>query len=154
MLSLQSPNTDVHSWRRNGALCAAVALIALGALGGCSQRETPAEAAARTASIERGKDVSNRYCSICHEVTPAQPAAIKKAGPGFAEIANRPGRNRANLLQFMSGWHELGKLDMAGVPMPTILLTDAQRNDVISHILSFQLNPSTGNQPAIGMRPF
>lgn len=133
---------------------AAAALVALVALAGCAPRESASDAAARTASAQRGKETSDRYCAICHAVTPGQATGIKTAGPGFAEVANRPGRNRANLTRFMSEWHELGKIDMPGVPMPTILLTAEQRADVISYILSMQLNQTTGNQPPVGLRPF
>lgn len=133
----------------SSTLLGAAAAVAL-TVAACAPRQPAADAA----SAQRGKEVADRYCAVCHAVTPAQAPAIKSAGPGFAEIANRPGRNRANLTRFMSEWHELGKIDMPGVPMPTILLTAEQRADVISYILTMQLNQSTGNQPPIGLRPF
>jgi mono/diheme cytochrome c family protein len=121
-------------------------------LAGCA-RDTAADAA-RVQSAQRGKEIAQRMCAICHAVTPGQATGIPNAGPGFAEIANKPGRNRDNLTRFMGEWHELGKIDMAGIPMSTILLTPEQRADVVTYILGYQLDPATGARPPIGLRPF
>ena len=130
-----------------------VALLGLAALSGCA-RESASEATARAEAAQRGKDITQARCSICHEVMPGQPTGIKNAGPGFALIANKAGRDREYLTRFMGEWHDLGKIDMAGIPMPTILLSDAQRADVITYILTYRLDLGTGAPTPAGVRPF
>ena len=100
--------------------------------------------------------------SCIFEVGPVRPTVpvpssvgeSHNAGPGFALIANKAGRDREDLSRFMGEWHELGKIDMAGIPMPTILLSDAQRADVITYILTYRLDLGTGAPTPAGVRPF
>ena len=130
-----------------------LAFLALIGLANCVE-DNANPASTGPTSAERGRLVAERVCQYCHEVVPGQPSAIEQAGPSFAEIANLPGRNRANLRRSMTAWHELEKIDMPGIPMSTIMLPSDQREDVISYILMFQRDPARGNLPPTGLKPF
>jgi mono/diheme cytochrome c family protein len=102
----------------------------------------------------RGKDVAERHCVACHQVTPDQPSAIEAAAPSFMEIANLDGRSREYLRQFATRTHIVETLGQPGVPMPTIILTPEEREDVVAYILIFSKDPSRQSLPPTKLEPF
>jgi mono/diheme cytochrome c family protein len=123
-------------------------LLALGAttLFACATKLDPPAA--------RGRDVAERHCSACHQVLPDEPSGIEAAAPSFMEIANLPGRSRDYLRQFATRTHIVETLGQPGVPMPTIILTPEEREDVIAYILVFSKDPSRQNLPPTKLEPF
>lgn len=101
-----------------------------------------------------GREVAERNCSACHQVVPDEPSAIEAAAPSFMEIANLPGRSRDYLRQFATRTHIVETLGKPGVPMPTILLTPEEREDVVAYILVFSKDPSRQNLPPTKLEPF
>ena len=102
----------------------------------------------------RGKDVAERHCSACHQVTPDVPSSIEAAAPSFMEIANLDGRSREYLRQFATRTHIVETLGQPGVPMPTIILSPEEREDVIAYILTFSKDPSRQSLPPTKLEPF
>lgn len=101
-----------------------------------------------------GREVAERSCSACHQVLPDQPSGIEAAAPSFMEIANLPGRSREYLRQFATRTHIVETLGQPGVPMPTIILTPEEREDVIAYILVFSKDPSRQSLPPTKLEPF
>jgi mono/diheme cytochrome c family protein len=101
-----------------------------------------------------GREVAERSCSACHQVVPDQPSGIEAAAPSFMEIANLPGRSRDYLRQFATRTHIVETLGQPGVPMPTIILTPEEREDVVAYILTFSKDPSRQNLPPTKLEPF
>lgn len=97
-------------------------------------------ACASTPPAARGQQVAVRMCNNCHTVAPDRPATSEEAGPSFMAMAARPGNDRAGLGRFLSELHGLDKLDLPDIPMPTDMLTPAERDDVIAYILSLRSN--------------
>jgi mono/diheme cytochrome c family protein len=102
----------------------------------------------------RGKDVAERHCSACHQVTPDTPSGIEAAAPSFMEIANLDGRSRDYLRQFATRTHIVETLGQPGVPMPTIILSPEEREDVVAYILTFSKDPARQNLPPTKLEPF
>jgi mono/diheme cytochrome c family protein len=96
---------------------------------------TPPEAARD--SVARGRAVAQRYCAGCHVVSRDQrPAAGSNAprpswasAPSFMEVAEYPNVDRAYLRGLATEFY---------FPMPAFHLADADREDVISYILSLK----------------
>ena len=75
----------------------------------------------------RGAAVAAQWCSDCHAVRGVE--ADKNRGPTFAQVAARPGRDRAYLAAF---------LDQDHFPMTTYRLLEGEKTDVIALILSLK----------------
>ena len=97
---------------------------------------------------------AERVCGFCHQVTTARPPAVEAAAPSFMEIANLPGRNRAYLRQFAAETHMVETFGERPVPMPTLLLTAEEREEVVGYILSYQKDPRMGIKPPTPVEPF
>lgn len=130
--------------------CAGAAALAAG----CAEPPAPRPAIPGPDLAARGQITAERVCGFCHQVVATRPAAIEAAAPSFMEIANLPGRNRAYLRQFTSERHLVETLGPRPVPMPTATLAPEEREEVIAYILSFQVDPATGDRPATKIEAF
>ena len=90
-----------------------------------------------------GKNIAVTMCVACHVVSRDQ--TIKPVlGPGipsFEEIANRPGSTIESLSSAMkvARWHDPA---MAATLLPMSQLSEAQKRQVASYILSLRTNSS------------
>jgi mono/diheme cytochrome c family protein len=54
------------------------------------------------------------------------------------DMASAPDRNHADLMLLLTEWHTLERFDLPTTPMPTFMLTQEQREDLVSYILTFR----------------
>lgn len=98
---------------RTGMICAALALAAA--------------TAASAGEIAPGRDFAERWCTGCHIVGPGIRGGT--VGPGFEEIAGKPGRTAESLSNWMVAPHP---------PMPNLDVTPEEASDVAAYILSLR----------------
>lgn len=88
--------------------------------------------------IERGRAVTEQWCSVCHAETAAQTGQDMEAS--FEELVARPGRDRARLRALMDEDH---------FPMTNFRLFADEKDDVVAYLVDLrhrQLAPtSAGN---------
>jgi hypothetical protein len=77
-------------------------------------------------------------CAVCHQVTPERPNDMEVAALSFMEIANQPGRERRYFRRFLAEPHWIDTVASEPIIMPALHLSEAEREDVISLILSYQ----------------
>ncbi len=94
-----------------------------------------AENSLATAKLERGRDIANMVCAVCHIIGPGQDAApiLRSPGPDFRVIANRPGTTAGQLAAVLRTRHP-----SAVDAMPPPLLSDEMIDVVTAYILSFR----------------
>jgi mono/diheme cytochrome c family protein len=94
-------------------------------------------------SIRAGFTLAAVRCASCHIASPHQTLEpLFPGAPKFEDIANRPAASRGLLIKFLSSAHGYG-LESLSAPPPTLalrLLTDQEKSDVASYILSLR-NP-------------
>jgi mono/diheme cytochrome c family protein len=88
----------------------------------------------------RGRAIALSVCSACHVVAADQPHAptLRRPGPSFQTIANRPTTTVDTLRRFISTTHTT-----AGEPfrMPNPELTEEMQAQVVSYVLSLRKRP-------------
>ncbi len=88
-------------------------------------------AAAMAAEIgdrDQGRQIANRWCAECHDVTGTMPR-LTDGPPSFLTIANQTETTAAGLRAFLHTPH--GK-------MPDLSLTRAEIDDLIAYLLSLK----------------
>jgi cytochrome c2 len=95
---------------------------------------TTLSAHAQNGDIAAGHSFAREACSSCHVVEAEQQRIPKRIfiGPGFRNIANRPGMTAAALRAFLTTSHP---------KMPNPIVTPEQMADVIAYILSLRSKP-------------
>lgn len=101
-----------------------------------------AEATTDEAAIRAGHNLAISSCVACHVVSPGQTVqpVLGPAIPTFQEIANRPATSAESLQSVMktARWHDPG---MAATLLPMSRLSDKERAQVASYILSLRTQP-------------
>ena len=95
---------------------------------------TTLSAYAQDGDIAAGHSFAREACSACHVVEAEQQRLPKRIfiGPGFRNIANRPGMTATGLRVFLTTSHP---------KMPNPIVTPEQTADVIAYILSLRSKP-------------
>lgn len=89
----------------------------------------PARADDQPGDVVAGRTLYNKTCSRCHSVSAAQRRTRLYRGPGFDEIAANPQTTEISLRAFLQSSHP---------SMPNLVLTAAERDNVIAYILSLR----------------
>ena len=97
---------------------AAVAVCA----GGSTPQQLPGDPAA-------GLEFARKNCSECHDVEREYDEMTAFYGPAFVDIADHPTTNEMSLKVFLRSTH---------AEMPDFILSDSDRDNVISYILSLK----------------
>lgn len=79
--------------------------------------------------VVAGRALVVKECRECHSVSAEQRATRLDVAPGFDEIAAKPQTTAISLRAFLQQSHPT---------MPNLMLTDAERDNVIAFILSLQ----------------
>src|SRR6202521_6081978 len=89
----------------------------------------PALAQSPPGSIERGRALSERLCTNCHNVTARASGPVRADVPSFPIIAGRTGVTAERLA---------GAIIIPHPAMPGVQLTIAEIRDVVAYILSLK----------------
>jgi cytochrome c len=100
------------------ALLPAIALAALGA-----------KAAGVRVEVEGGHQLAQAWCTSCHAVEPGQSVGPYADVPSFAAVAQMPSTTASALNAFLTTPHG---------DMPDVKLTERQRVDIVTYILSLR----------------
>ncbi len=94
-----------------------------------------AEQPATQQKIERGHDIANMVCAVCHVIgaTQDETPILRNPAPDFRVIANQPGTTKEQLTAFLRVKHPTG-LDS----MPPPLLSDEMTDAVTAYILNLR----------------
>ena len=114
--------------------------IVVAAIGALAMRSAASQSAAPTPqhSAARGELIAERLCRYCHQIRPGASSDVEAQAPSFVAIANTPGRDAAFLRRFAEEMHIVRSIGNPNVVMPTAILTNDAREDVILYILSFK----------------
>lgn len=85
-------------------------------------------AAAEIGDRDQGRQIANRWCAECHDITGTMPR-LTDGPPSFLSIANRTETTAAGLRAFLHTPH--GK-------MPDLSLTRAEIDDLIAYLLAMK----------------
>ncbi len=119
------------------AIIAAVGLSLLPPSGQLGAREV---SQAETAQVQRGREIADKICWICHVTGPDQEYSpiLRAPGPDFAAIATRPDTTAASLTAFL---HTAHRTEDKPYTMPDPGLSDEMIDAVVGYIMS--LKPSS-----------
>jgi mono/diheme cytochrome c family protein len=78
---------------------------------------------------EAGQRLAQAQCSTCHAIGPGPSESPAADAPPFADVARMPSTTRMALQSFLRTPH---------APMPDIVLTARQLDDLAAYILSLQ----------------
>jgi mono/diheme cytochrome c family protein len=84
-------------------------------------------AAQEVGDVRKGLVFAQKVCAECHGVAPGQ--LVPAAAPTFRAIANTPGMTALALTVFLRTPHR---------DMPNLVISDADRDNVIAYILSLR----------------
>ncbi len=90
----------------------------------------PTAAVAQAPNI--GAALAEHWCMGCHVVEPEPPSASRGGVPSFSAIAARPSTTATSLAQYLSASH---------THMPDFALSNAERDALVSYILSLRTHP-------------
>jgi len=96
-----------------------------------------AHAVSQEVAVSPGHDFALLVCAACHVVAADQktPPILRRPGPSFDAIANKPGTTADSLKNFLATTHA----EIAGATgMPNEQLADYQTEEVINYILSLR----------------
>lgn len=110
--------------------------LAAAALIGAAIAGAPAQADSDAPDAEAGRAFARAICAECHMVEPEQVHTSPAPAPPFEAIARRDTLDAAWLRAFLTGPHP-------SMPNLALLLDDAEREDVIAHILSLRSEPGS-----------
>ncbi len=79
--------------------------------------------------VVAGRVLATKTCSKCHSISAAQRRTRLYEAPGFDEIAAKPQTTAISLRAFLQSSHP---------SMPNLVLTTAERDNVIAYILSLR----------------
>lgn len=81
-------------------------------------------------SAERGEQLVNKLCAVCHIQKPGGPILQGKADvPTFPEIARIEGQSRERII---------GAIVLPAHPMPQIMVNRQEMSDIAAYILSLK----------------
>jgi mono/diheme cytochrome c family protein len=85
--------------------------------------------------IERGHDIANMVCAVCHVIgaTQDETPILRNPAPDFRVIANQPGTTKEQLTAFLRVKHPTG-VDS----MPPPLLSDEMIDAVTAYIINLR----------------
>ncbi len=85
--------------------------------------------------VERGHDIANMVCAVCHVIgaTQDETPILRNPAPDFRVIANQPGTTKEQLTAFLRVKHPTG-VDA----MPPPLLSDEMTDAVTAYILNLR----------------
>ncbi|MSO75343.1 MAG: hypothetical protein EXQ87_00315 [Alphaproteobacteria bacterium] len=89
-------------------------------------------------SVSRGRELAESHCAFGHQIAPDRPSDIEAATFSFMEIANQRGRERNYFRRFLATPHWIDTATPQPIIMPAFYLNEAEREDVIALILSYQ----------------
>ncbi|MGE0417995.1 MAG: cytochrome c family protein [Acetobacteraceae bacterium] len=78
---------------------------------------------------DAGHALAQRWCANCHVVEPGQNSGAANGAPTFAAVARMPSTTEASLKVFLQTPHDR---------MPDLHLSNAERDNVVSYILSLK----------------
>ena len=84
--------------------------------------------AAETGDRDQGRQIANRWCAECHDVTGTSPR-LTEGPPSFLTVANRTDTTAAGLRAFLHTPHG---------QMPNLSLTRAEIDDLIAYVISLK----------------
>ncbi len=115
-------------------LAVVVVGLSLAALVGKSRAQDVTQDAAQ---VQRGHDIADRVCWVCHMTGPHQEYSpvLKEPGPDFRAIAERPDATSASLTAFL---HTAHRTEDKPYTMPSPGLSDEMIAAVVSYILSLK----------------
>ncbi len=89
------------------------------------------------AQVERGRQIADRVCWLCHVIGPDQEFSpiLKEPGPDFREIAKRPDTTAESLTAFL---HTAHRTVDKPYTMPNPRLNDEMIDAVVSYIMSLR----------------
>ena len=95
------------------------------------------EARQDAAQVERGREIADRVCWVCHMTGPDQEFSpiLKEPGPDFREIAKRPDTTTESLTAFL---HTAHRTEDKPYTMPNPRLNDEMIDAVVSYIMSLR----------------
>jgi len=82
----------------------------------------------------RGRAVVDYWCADCHQVAPDRPATRQIGAPSLVKLANDPEKDAAFYRRFFAEVHPW----VQGFPMPTILLSEGETEDVIAYLATLR----------------
>ncbi len=87
------------------------------------------------AHVQRGRDIADRVCWVCHVTGPDQEYSpvLKEPGPDFRAIAERPDTTAASLTSFL---HTAHRTEDKPYAMPSPGLSDEMIAAVAGYIMS------------------
>lgn len=93
-----------------------------------------------TAQVQRGREIADRVCWICHVTSRDQEYSpiLKEPGPDFRAIAEKPDTTRASLTTFL---HTAHRTEDKPYTMPNPGLSDEMISAVVSYIMSLKHHP-------------
>lgn len=109
------------------ALAAAAALLSAGAASAQTRAQLGAKAGVLDAAA--GRQLAERLCASCHNVSAGASPTINADVPSFASIAGRPGASAEYLA---------GRIIIPHPAMPETQLTVAEIRNVIAYIVSLK----------------
>lgn len=125
---------------RRTLLAGVIAITAAAPVSASAQNMTAADAPGgrETLAVQMGRTLALSLCSTCHDVSSNQesPPTLINSGPKFAAIANRRDTSREMLRLFLDNLH--GDISVFPIKMPDLMLTDAQKEQAITYILSLR----------------
>jgi mono/diheme cytochrome c family protein len=79
-------------------------------------------------NVASGRNLAQRWCGSCHEVSAAAPPTRAGVSP-FAQVARLPSTTALSLRVFLRTSH---------ADMPNVQLSEAEADDLIAYILSLK----------------
>ncbi len=110
------------------------------------------EAAQDATQVQRGHEIADKVCWVCHVTGPDQEFSpiLKEPKPDFRDIAKRPDTTTESLTAFL---HTAHRTVDKPYTMPNPRLNDEMIDAVVSYIMSLKLVPDTAaslRQPSRG----
>jgi cytochrome c1 len=127
-----------HSKRANRSSTPIIVSLLL--LSACAAVAARGQEVSGDQRVGAGRTLAIKICSACHLVSADQPFApiLRRPGPEFRTIANRPNTTAQSLHAFISTTHTTVTAPF-NVPSPE--LTDEMTENVVSYILSLRSRP-------------
>jgi mono/diheme cytochrome c family protein len=87
--------------------------------------------------VQRGREIAERICWICHVTGPDQEYTpiLRTPGPDFRAIAERPGATAASLTAFL---HTAHRTEDKPYTMPNPGLSEEMIDSVVAYIMSLK----------------
>ena len=90
---------------------------------------------------QAGWTVASETCAGCHAVRPEEAQSPHPHAPRFEDVSNTPGMTATSLFVWMRSWHPT---------MPSIILSDADLQNVVAYILSLKADQPRDRADTLG----